>query len=60
VQLALSNPTRGCNYLSSLPAKEGVAVSFVTVQNVLNRRGLGSRYERLLALEKQVLDHQIE
>jgi hypothetical protein len=30
------------------------------VQNVLNQRGLGSRYERLLALEKQALDHQIE
>src|SRR4028119_1723151 len=60
VQLALLNPTRGCNYLSSLLAKEGVAVSFVTVQNVLNKRNLGNRYERLLALEKKALDHQIE
>ena len=60
VELALSNPTRGCNYLSSLLAQEGVAVSFVTVQNVLNRRGLGSRYERLLALEKKALEHEIE
>ena len=60
VELALAQPTRGCNYLSSLLAQEGVAVSFVTVQNVLNRRGLGSRYERLLALEKKALDNQIE
>ena len=60
VELALTNPTRGCNYLSSLLAQEGVAVSFVTVQNVLNKRGLGTRYERLLELEKQTLDHQIE
>jgi transposase InsO family protein len=60
VELALLNPTRGCNYLSSLLAKEGVAVSFVTIQNVLNKRNLGNRYERLLALEKKALDHQIE
>src|SRR4028118_1555223 len=46
VQLALSNPTRGCNYLCSLLTGEGIAVSFVTVQNVLNQRNLGSRYER--------------
>ena len=60
VELALSNPTRGCNYLCSLLAKEGVVVSFVTVQNVLNKRALGNRYERLLALEKKALDYQIE
>jgi transposase InsO family protein len=60
VQLALTHPTRGCNYLAAHLAQEGVAVSFVTVQNVLNRRGLGSRYERLLALEKKALEHEIE
>jgi len=60
VELALTHPTRGCNYLASLLAQEGVAVSFVTVQNVLNKRGLGSRYERLLALEKKALANQIE
>jgi transposase InsO family protein len=60
VQLALLNRTRGCNYLSSLLAKEGVAVSFVTVQNVLNKRALGNRYERLLALEKKALEHEIQ
>ena len=60
VELALTHPTRGCNYLAAHLAQEGVAVSFVTVQNVLNKRGLGSRYERLLALEKKALDNQIE
>jgi transposase InsO family protein len=60
VELALANPTRGCNYLSLLLAQQGMAVSFVTVQNILNKHGLGSRYERLLALEKKALEHQIE
>jgi hypothetical protein len=60
VELALAHPTRGCNYLAAHLAQQGVAVSFVTVQNVLNRRGLGSRYERLLALENKALEHQIE
>lgn len=60
VELALLHPTRGCNYLAAHLAQEGVSVSFVTVQNVLNRRGLGNRYERLLALEKKALEHEIE
>ena len=55
VELALLNPTRGCNYLSALLANEGTPVSFVTVQNILNKQALGSRYERLLALEKRPL-----
>jgi transposase InsO family protein len=58
--LAMEQPTRGCNFLSALLAKEGVSVSFVTVQNILARHGLGSRYERLLALEKKALDREIE
>lgn len=36
-----------------------IGVSFVTVQNILNKHALGSRYERLLALEKKALDNQI-
>ena len=58
--LALEQPTRGCNYLSALLAKEGISVSFVTVQNILTRHGLGGRYERLLALEKKALDNQVQ
>lgn len=57
--LAMEQPTRGCNYLANLLAKEGISVSFVSIQNILNRAGLGSRYERLLALEKRSLDNQI-
>lgn len=59
LELALAHPTRGCNYLSALLAQEGIGVSFVTVQNILNKQALGSRYARLLALEKKALDDQI-
>lgn len=59
-ELALLHPTRGCNFLSSLLAKESITLSFVTVQNLLNKMGLGTRYERLLELERQVLGKQIE
>lgn len=59
VELALEHPTRGCNYLASLLAQENIGVSFVTVQNILNKAGLGSRYERLLALEKKAFANAI-
>jgi transposase InsO family protein len=59
VELALQQPTRGCNYLAALLAQEGIGVSFVTVQNILNKQGLGSRYERLLALEQKALKSEI-
>ena len=53
--LSLANPTRGCNFLADRLALEGVSLSAVTVQNILNRNGLGSRYERLLKLEEKAL-----
>jgi transposase InsO family protein len=58
-ELAMEQPTRGCNFLASVLGQEGICVSFVTVQNVLNRHGLGTRYERLLALEKKALAREI-
>jgi transposase InsO family protein len=60
VALALEHPTRGCDFLSAQLALEGITVSGVTVQSILNKRELGSRYERLLALEQRALDQQIE
>jgi transposase InsO family protein len=60
VELALQHPTRGCDFLSAQLALEGITVSGVTVQSILNKRGLGSRYERLLALEQRALAQQIE
>lgn len=60
VDMALANPTRGCNYLSAQLALEGIALSAVTVQSILSKRGLGSRYERLLELERRALNKEIE
>jgi transposase InsO family protein len=60
VELALAHPARGCDFLAAQLALEGLTVSGVTVQSILNKRGLGSRYERLLALEQRALDQQIE
>jgi transposase InsO family protein len=60
VALALQHPTRGCDFLSAQLALEGLTVSGVTVQSILNKRDLGSRYERLLALEQRALEQQIE
>jgi transposase InsO family protein len=60
VELARQHPTRGCDFLSAQLALEGITVSGVTVQSILNKRGLGSRYERLLALEQRALEQQIE
>jgi transposase InsO family protein len=60
VELAIQHPTRGCDFLSAQLALEGTTVSGVTVQSILNKRGLGSRYERLLVLEQRALDQQIE
>lgn len=59
-ELALLHPTRGCNFLSDQLALEGISVSAQTVQSILNKQGLGGRYERLLALEERVLEQQIE
>jgi transposase InsO family protein len=60
VALALQHPTRGCDFLSAQLALEGITVSGVTIQSILNKRSLGSRYERLLALEQRALEQQIE
>lgn len=60
VAMAMENPTRGCNFLSAQLALEGVHLSAVTVQNILTRRSLGSRYERLLELERRALAKEIE
>lgn len=53
VELSLLNPARGCNYLSDQLRREGILISYPTVQNILNRNGLGKRYDRWLELERQ-------
>jgi hypothetical protein len=51
--LAMTHPSRGPNYLESLLKADGIQVSFVTIQKILEREGLGSRYDRWLAIEKR-------
>jgi transposase InsO family protein len=56
----MANPTRGCNWLHDRLQLEGVNVSAPTIQNLLNKHDLGSRYARLLKLESQACQHEIE
>lgn len=58
--LSLANPTWGCVRLSDHLKLEGIQVSSPTIQSILIKHNLGSRYERLLKLEEQVSQSQIE
>jgi transposase InsO family protein len=58
--LALAHPAYGCNRIEALLALEGRRVSAITVQKILNDRGLGTRHERWLALERQNAAQAIE
>ena len=60
VKLALKHPAWGCNRLESVLRAEGIGVSSVTIQKILNERGLGSRYDRWLALERRHLESGME
>ncbi len=59
-QLALAHPAYGCNKVEALLALEGRRVSAITIQKILNDKGLGTRHERWLALERQNADQVIE
>jgi transposase InsO family protein len=58
--LSLEHPTWGCNKLSDYLALEGIRISFPTIQNILNKNGQGTRYERLLKLEEKGLQEGME
>ena len=58
--LSLAHPAWGCNRISDQLKLEGVSVSAPTVQNILNRSGFGSRYERWLKLEEKTAEREIE
>jgi transposase InsO family protein len=59
-ELALAHPAYGCNRLEALLALEGRRVSAITVQKILNDKGLGTRHERWLALERRNAERAIE
>jgi transposase InsO family protein len=60
LELSLEHPTWGCNKLCDSLALEGIKISYPTIQNILNKHEMGTRYERLLKLEERSLEHQIE
>lgn len=51
--LALDYPDKGPNHIESLLESDGIIVSFVTIQKILEREGLGSRHHRHIELEKK-------
>ena len=58
--IASDNPSYGCNRLEALLVREGIRVSYVTIQKILNDKHLGSRYERWLALKQQSHETMLE
>ena len=59
LKLALKHPAWGCNRLEHLLKAEGVSVSSVTIQKILNEHELGTRHARWLALERQYAEKGI-
>jgi transposase len=51
--LAFKHPAWGCQRLEALLKADGISVSYVTIQKILDRNNLGSRYQRWLALEEK-------
>jgi transposase InsO family protein len=60
LELAMEHPAWGCTRLSDLLALEGKSVSSPTVQGILIKHGLGSKYERLLKLEEKAATTPIQ
>jgi len=60
LELSARYPTKGCGYIEHLLQLEGKSCSKPTIQKILERNGLGSRYERLLKLESKTLSEGIE
>ena len=57
---SLLHPMWGCNRLSDQLQLEGISVSGPTIQKILEKNGMGSKYERLLTLEEKVLSKEVE
>lgn len=57
---ALAHPAYGCNRHEAMLALEGIRVSAITIQKILNDSGLGTKVERWLALEARNAGKAIE
>ena len=60
LDLSMRNPMWGCVRLSNQLKLMGISVSSPTIQKILIKHDLGSRYQRLLRLEQRALGKQIE
>ena len=55
LELVAQHPQKGCGHIEQLLKLEGKNCSKPTIQKIMERHGLGSRYQRLLKLEKEHL-----
>ncbi|MDX2139842.1 MAG: IS481 family transposase [Chloroflexota bacterium] len=60
LEWALRQPNWGCEKISIKLRQAGIALSAVTIQDILNKNGLGTRSQRLYALERKHLEEQFE
>jgi len=58
--LSMKNPMWGCVRLSNQLRLTGVSVSSPTIQSILIKNAMGSRYDRLLRLEQQAAKGQVQ
>ena len=58
--MSLSHPAWGCNRVSDQLRLHSISVSAPTVQNILNKKGVASRYERGLRLEQVTAQKEVE
>jgi transposase InsO family protein len=55
LEFALENPSLGCNRISNELKLRGISVSGPTIQKILERNEMASKYERMLKLEEKAL-----
>ena len=60
LDISLEHPAWGCNRLCDQLKLEGISISAITIQKLLNRNEMGSRYDRWLKLEEQHGQRAIE
>lgn len=60
LDLAMKHPARGCHFLSDHLKLSGVTVSGPTIQKILDKHAMGSRYDRLLKLENNAVKKKIK
>jgi len=58
--MSLEHPGWGCYRLSDMLKLQGISVSGPTIQNILAKHGMATKYERLLKLEEKAATEPIE